>query len=54
MQRSGETPISPPALTTALTPAKDWSERATPRAQTRQEVEEFDKRPPSRSQLAGE
>jgi tetratricopeptide (TPR) repeat protein len=46
-------PISPPALTTALTPAKDWSERDTPRAQTRQEAENFDRRPPSRSQLAG-
>ena len=53
-QRSSETSLSPPVLTTALTPAKDWSERATPRAQTRQEAEEFDKRPSSRSQLAGE
>ena len=37
--------------------AKDWSERVTPRAQTRQEVEEFEKnhpRPVVQSTLAGE
>ncbi|PYI04464.1 hypothetical protein BO78DRAFT_471244 [Aspergillus sclerotiicarbonarius CBS 121057] len=30
-------PISPPPLTTSIQPAKDWFERATPRAQTRQD-----------------
>ncbi|PKX90262.1 uncharacterized protein P174DRAFT_463714 [Aspergillus novofumigatus IBT 16806] len=31
--------ISPSPLTTSIEPAKDWSERATPRAQTRQDFE---------------
>ncbi|KAF7510983.1 hypothetical protein GJ744_005529 [Endocarpon pusillum] len=38
-------PASPPALTTTIQPVKDWSERATPRAQTRWEVDSFDKKP---------
>lgn len=50
-----ESPISPAPLTTDLNSTKDWSDRATPRAQTRQEVEEFDKRQraSSLSNLAG-
>ncbi|KAI9728531.1 MAG: hypothetical protein M1834_007669 [Cirrosporium novae-zelandiae] len=32
-------PISPPPITTAVRTPRDWTERATPRAQTRQEVE---------------
>ncbi|KAL9115984.1 MAG: hypothetical protein Q9227_000352 [Pyrenula ochraceoflavens] len=51
-KNSAETPISPPTLETALTPLKDWSERATPRAQTRQEFEAFDKLQRPRSSLA--
>ncbi|KAL4934965.1 hypothetical protein BDV06DRAFT_141464 [Aspergillus oleicola] len=42
--RFTNSPISPPPLTTSIQPAKDWSERATPRAQTRQDFDEFDKR----------
>ncbi|EAW20997.1 uncharacterized protein NFIA_115340 [Aspergillus fischeri NRRL 181] len=34
--------ISPSPLTTSIEPAKDWSERATPRAQTRQDFESID------------
>ncbi|GFF62241.1 hypothetical protein IFM51744_10924 [Aspergillus udagawae] len=34
--------ISPSPLTTSIEPAKDWSERATPRAQTRQDFENID------------
>ncbi|RHZ43822.1 uncharacterized protein CDV56_100068 [Aspergillus thermomutatus] len=34
--------ISPSPLTTSIEPAKDWSERATPRAQTRQDFEDID------------
>lgn len=35
-------PMSPPPLSTALQPTKDWSERGTPRAQTMQEFEDPD------------
>lgn len=45
----GNSPISPPALTTNVTPAKDWSERATPRAQTRHDFEESEQRTRSSS-----
>ncbi|KAL4901839.1 hypothetical protein BDW74DRAFT_71043 [Aspergillus multicolor] len=47
--------ISPPPLTTSIEPAKDWSERATPRAQTRQDLYDFDKRPDleGESQISG-
>ncbi|KAJ5096262.1 hypothetical protein NUU61_005618 [Penicillium alfredii] len=45
----GNSPISPPPLTTAVTLAKDWSDRATPRAQTRHEFEESDRRTRSSS-----
>ena len=48
-----ETPGSPPNLETSVTPVKDWSERATPRAQTRQDFEGFDKQRPQ-SSLASE
>ncbi|EAW10861.1 uncharacterized protein ACLA_064930 [Aspergillus clavatus NRRL 1] len=34
--------ISPSPLTTSIAPAQDWSERATPRAQTRQDFEGID------------
>ncbi|KAL4875529.1 hypothetical protein BJY04DRAFT_211276 [Aspergillus karnatakaensis] len=37
-------PISPPPLTTSIEPAADWSERATPRAQTRQDFDDIDKK----------
>ncbi|CEL06713.1 hypothetical protein ASPCAL09885 [Aspergillus calidoustus] len=37
-------PISPPPITTSIEPALDWSERATPRAQTRQDFDELDRR----------
>lgn len=43
-------PTSPPPLTTtSLTPPKDWSERATPRAQTRNEFDAFDQQRPRSS-----
>ncbi|EER37760.1 conserved hypothetical protein [Histoplasma capsulatum var. duboisii H88] len=39
------TPVSPPPITTThIAPPEDWSDRTTPRAQTRQEVEDFKKR----------
>ncbi|KAL2828119.1 hypothetical protein BJY01DRAFT_133590 [Aspergillus pseudoustus] len=37
-------PISPPPITTSIEPATDWSERATPRAQTRHDFDEIDRR----------
>ncbi|KAL3494252.1 hypothetical protein BJX62DRAFT_198211 [Aspergillus germanicus] len=46
-------PISPPPITTSIEPALDWSERATPRAQTRQDFDELDRRSHS-SNLEGE
>ncbi|KAL4972693.1 hypothetical protein BDW66DRAFT_154466 [Aspergillus desertorum] len=45
--------ISPPPLTTSVEPVKDWSERATPRAQTRHDFDEIDRRPHSKN-LEGE
>ncbi|KAL4959499.1 uncharacterized protein BDV14DRAFT_10369 [Aspergillus stella-maris] len=51
--RFTNSPISPPPLTTSIEPAKDWSERATPRAQTRQDFDELDRRSHS-SNLEGE
>ncbi|KAJ5109794.1 hypothetical protein N7532_002439 [Penicillium argentinense] len=42
-------PISPPPLTTSVTPSKDWSDRATPRAQTRNEFDEIERRTHSSS-----
>ncbi|KAL4801881.1 hypothetical protein BDV18DRAFT_154541 [Aspergillus unguis] len=41
---SSNSPLSPPPLTTSIEPATDWSERATPRAQTRQDFDEIDRR----------
>ncbi|KAL4743095.1 hypothetical protein BDV11DRAFT_142949 [Aspergillus similis] len=41
--------ISPPPLTTSVEPVKNWSERATPRAQTRHDFDENDRRPLSRN-----
>lgn len=38
--KASNSPISPPPLTTNVAPAKDWSERATPRAQTWHDFEE--------------
>ncbi|QKX54979.1 uncharacterized protein TRUGW13939_02069 [Talaromyces rugulosus] len=48
-KKSFHSPVSPPPITTAIPPVKDWSDRATPRAQTRQEIEEFERRPHSTS-----
>ncbi|KAJ5175505.1 uncharacterized protein N7482_001382 [Penicillium canariense] len=48
-KKIGASPISPPPLTTSVSPAKDWSDRATPRAQTRQEFEESERRTRSSS-----
>ncbi|KGO77105.1 hypothetical protein PITC_023470 [Penicillium italicum] len=42
-------PISPPPLTTSLSLDNDCTERATPRAQTRHEFEEFERRTRSSS-----
>ncbi|KAL3457634.1 hypothetical protein BJX64DRAFT_280480 [Aspergillus heterothallicus] len=46
-KKFNSSPISPPPITTSIEPATDWSERATPRAQTRQDFDEIDKRPHS-------
>ncbi|KAJ5757053.1 uncharacterized protein N7511_007235 [Penicillium nucicola] len=47
--KKGNSPISPPPLTTTVDPTFDYSERATPRAQTIHEFEEFDRRTRSSS-----
>ncbi|KAF3384534.1 hypothetical protein F1880_002000 [Penicillium rolfsii] len=44
-----KSPISPPPLTTSVAPVQDWPDRATPRAQTRQEFEESGRRTRSSS-----
>ncbi|CAI7639060.1 unnamed protein product [Penicillium glandicola] len=48
-RKFGNSPISPPPLTTSLSLTNDCSERATPRAQTRHEFEEFERRTRSSS-----
>ncbi|KXG51921.1 uncharacterized protein PGRI_093140 [Penicillium griseofulvum] len=45
----GNSPISPPPLTTSISLTNDCTERATPRAQTRHEFEEFERRTRSSS-----
>ncbi|KAJ6084459.1 hypothetical protein N7486_011259 [Penicillium sp. IBT 16267x] len=52
-RKIGNSPISPPPLTTAVAPPQDWAERATPRAQTRHEFEGSGRRTRS-SSLEGE
>ncbi|KAJ5734183.1 hypothetical protein N7493_002969 [Penicillium malachiteum] len=52
-KKIGNSPISPPPITTTVPPPKDWSDRATPRAQTRQEFEETERRSRSVSSLEG-
>ncbi|KAJ5810531.1 uncharacterized protein N7503_002749 [Penicillium pulvis] len=52
-RKIGNSPISPPPLTTTVAPPQDWSERATPRAQTRHEFEGSGRRTRS-SSLEGE
>ncbi|KAF7712084.1 Uncharacterized protein PECH_004635 [Penicillium ucsense] len=47
--RTGTSPISPPPITTNVPRAQDWSDRATPRAQTMQELEESGRRTRSSS-----
>ncbi|RAL04385.1 uncharacterized protein BO80DRAFT_374731 [Aspergillus ibericus CBS 121593] len=37
-KKTSNGPLSPPPLTTSIQPAKNWFERATPRAQTRQDL----------------
>lgn len=44
-QKQSSGPTSPPPLTTTIQPTKDGSDRTTPRAQTRNEVDPFDKKP---------
>jgi len=46
-KKLSDSPSSPPALDTAVASARDWAERATPRAQTRQEFDFTEKRPKS-------
>ncbi|KAJ6147405.1 hypothetical protein N7497_009387 [Penicillium chrysogenum] len=48
-RKFGNSPISPPPLTTSLSLDNDCTERATPRAQTRHEFEEFERRTRSSS-----
>ncbi|PGH16571.1 hypothetical protein AJ79_01677 [Helicocarpus griseus UAMH5409] len=43
-KKSSTSPVSPPPITTQIAPSEDWSDRTTPLAQTRQEVEDFKKR----------
>ncbi|KAJ5273941.1 hypothetical protein N7478_009066 [Penicillium angulare] len=50
-EKIGNSPISPPPITTTIAPPKDWSERATPRAQTRYEFDESGRRTRSSSSL---
>ncbi|PGH19291.1 hypothetical protein AJ80_04044 [Polytolypa hystricis UAMH7299] len=38
-------PVSPPPITTQVAPAQNWTDRGTPRAQTRQEVENLNRQP---------
>jgi hypothetical protein len=45
LQKQSSSPTSPPPLTTTIQSAKDWSERSTPRAQTQNEGDSFDKKP---------
>ncbi|KAJ6121444.1 hypothetical protein N7512_003909 [Penicillium capsulatum] len=45
----GNSPISPPPLTTTVTPPKEWADRATPRAQTRNEFDDSGRRTRSSS-----
>ncbi|KAN0074981.1 hypothetical protein V8E54_007592, partial [Elaphomyces granulatus] len=42
-KRPMSSPASPPQLATDIAPVTNWSERATPRAQTRQEFEDFER-----------
>ncbi|KAL6230808.1 hypothetical protein BDW75DRAFT_57535 [Aspergillus navahoensis] len=48
-KKFSSSPISPPPLTTSVEPLKDWSERATPRAQSRHDFDEIDRRPHSKN-----
>ncbi|KAL4991724.1 hypothetical protein BDW68DRAFT_126115 [Aspergillus falconensis] len=48
-KKFSSSPISPPPLTTNVEPVKDWPERATPRAQTRHDFDEIDRRPHSKN-----
>ncbi|CDM29200.1 hypothetical protein DTO013E5_5902 [Penicillium roqueforti] len=50
-RKFGNSPISPPPLTTSLSLDNDCTERATPRAQTRHEFEEFERRSTRSSSL---
>ncbi|KAK2739422.1 hypothetical protein FQN55_009495 [Onygenales sp. PD_40] len=43
-KKSSTSPVSPPPITTQIAPAEDWSDRTTPRAQTRQELEDLKRR----------
>ncbi|PTU22225.1 hypothetical protein P175DRAFT_0531777 [Aspergillus ochraceoroseus IBT 24754] len=43
-KKISNSPISPPPITTSVEPVKDWSGRATPRAQTRQDFDDIDRR----------
>lgn len=45
--------MSAPPLATSIKPAKDWSDRATPRAQTVQDFDEIDRKS-HHSNLEGE
>lgn len=49
-KKAANSPASPPPITTTIPPLKDFSaDRATPRAQTRQEMEDLERRPHSTS-----
>ncbi|KAJ5339081.1 hypothetical protein N7452_005809 [Penicillium brevicompactum] len=48
-KKFGNSPTSPPPLTTSMSLESDTPERATPRAQTRQEFDEFERRARSSS-----
>ncbi|EEH41015.2 hypothetical protein PAAG_03301 [Paracoccidioides lutzii Pb01] len=43
-KKMSSSPVSPPPITTQIAPPEDWSDRTTPLAKTRQEVEDFKKR----------
>ncbi|KAK2747288.1 hypothetical protein FQN57_002186 [Myotisia sp. PD_48] len=42
-------PVSPPPISTSIATPRDWTERDTPRAQTRQEIEDFRRKPHQRN-----
>jgi hypothetical protein len=49
LEKIGTSPVSPPPISTSVASVQDWPDRATPRAQTRQEFDESGRRTRSSS-----